>query len=125
MRRKLTAVSLVAALVTALVVLWTGARSGRTAPPPPAGESGQTPTNTIAAEFRVDGMFCSLCAANLARVLADHPGVTAARVELGEQVALVQYNPAAITTAEVEAIIEETGVFRAELLTRSEPTGKE
>jgi Cu+-exporting ATPase len=78
-----------------------------------------TSSNTAAAEFKVDGMDCSRCAANLARVLQEQPGVATARVDFDKKLAVVQYDATKSTAEQIEKTMEETGVFRAELVSRS------
>lgn len=88
------------------------------------GESKATSPNTAGAEFKIDGMHCSLCAANLARVLEEQPGVATARVDIDKKLAVVQYDATKTTTEQIEKTIEETGVFRAELVSRPVPQEK-
>lgn len=80
------------------------------------GQAEATSSNTVAAEFKVDGMDCSRCAANLARVLEEQSGVATARVDFDKKLAVVQYDANKTTAEQIEKTIEETGVFRAELV---------
>ena len=74
--------------------------------------------NSTSAEFSIEGMHCSLCAANLARVLEEQSGVGSARVDLENKRAVVRYDTTKTTIQQIEKTIEETGVFRAELVNR-------
>lgn len=76
------------------------------------------------AEFKVDGMDCSRCAANLARVLEKQPGVVAARVDFDKKRAVITYDGKKTTVGQIEKTIEDSGVFRAELVSRPVPKDK-
>ncbi|MBI4485273.1 MAG: heavy-metal-associated domain-containing protein [Acidobacteria bacterium] len=66
------------------------------------GESSVASRNGTTAEFKIDGMHCTLCAANLARVLKEQPGVESARVDFEKKLALVQYDATKTTTEQIE-----------------------
>jgi copper chaperone CopZ len=104
------------------MALWLGTRSGGTSSTPAAGQPHRGLLAATTAEFKVDGMFCSLCAANLGRVLGEQPGVVSARVDFDDKVAVVQYDPKTTTSEELEKIIEESAIFRAELMSRTPET---
>lgn len=119
MQLKLMAAPLGAGLVIALLVLWGSMRSGGTSSALVAGEAVPVLIDAATAEFRVDGMFCSLCAASLGRVLGEQPGVVTARVDFDNKIAVVQYDPKTTTSEQLEKTIEESEVFQAELMSRA------
>ncbi|MGH9159487.1 MAG: heavy-metal-associated domain-containing protein [Vicinamibacteraceae bacterium] len=83
------------------------------------GESHAASSNTTTAAFKVDGMDCSRCAAHLARVLQEEPGVEAACVDFDTKLAVVHYDAKNTTAEQIEKAIEDSGVFRAELVSGS------
>ncbi len=81
-------------------------------------QSKATSSHTAAVEFKVDAMDCSRCAANLARALEEQPGVATARVDFEKKLAVVQYDANTTAAEQIAKTIEETGVFRTELVSR-------
>ena len=65
------------------------------------------------AEFHVEGMDCERCAANLAKVLQQHPGVTSADVDFATKIARVTYEPRRTDGNAIAKTIESLGVFKA------------
>lgn len=124
MRLKLIGVPVAAGVVIGLVVLSTGALSG-----PNSSSVGGVPdggaVNEATAEFKVDGMYCSLCAANLGRVLEEQPGVVAARVDFDKNLAIVSYDASKMSAERLKATLEDSGVFHADLASLALPQDKE
>lgn len=65
------------------------------------------------AEFQIEGMDCERCAANLARVLQQHAGVTSATVDFATKIARVTYEPGRTDRNAIAKTIESLGVFKA------------
>lgn len=80
-----------------------------------AGENGGS-TGPADAAFAIGGMHCERCAANLARVLQQHPGVTSAGVDFAGRIARVTYEPATTDSDAIAGAIDSLGVFSATLL---------
>ena len=60
-------------------------------------------------ELTVDGMQCEGCVAGVQNALTSRPGVTAAAARLDDGLVTVEFDPAAIDRAGIEAAIEEAG----------------
>lgn len=75
------------------------------------GAKGSSSTSAKA-EFQIEGMHCERCAANLAKVLQQHPGVTSADVDFGSKIARVTYEPGSTDTNAITKTIESLGVFK-------------
>lgn len=124
MRPKLIGLSVAAGVVIGVVVLSRGAVSG-----PNSSSVGGVPdgaaVNAATAEFKLDGMYCSLCAANLARVLEEQPGVVVARIDFDEKLAIVSYDAKKMRAEQLEATIEDSGVFRATLASLAQRLDKD
>ncbi len=98
MRRKPLG-SVVAVLVLAILAFAAGALS--------AGESGQT------VALKVDGLTCPSCAYRLKTALEKVPGVKRAKVSWEKGEAVVEYQPGAVTVAQlIEAAKSEGFVAR-------------
>lgn len=81
--------------------------------------------NHATAEFEVTGMACARCAANLARVLEQQPGVTSAQVDADKKVARVAYDSTKTDPESIIKAIESLGVFRATVRKGASPTGSQ
>lgn len=68
------------------------------------------------AEFQIEGMHCERCAANLAKVLQQHPGVRSADVDFESKIARVTYDAGSTDTNAIAKTIESLGVFKAKPL---------
>jgi copper chaperone CopZ len=64
------------------------------------------------AVFRIDGLLCSLCAANVRRSLGRVEGVIEARVDLDAGIAQVDYDPDYVSTRDLKEAIERTVILR-------------
>ncbi|MEL7656073.1 MAG: sulfite exporter TauE/SafE family protein [Bacillota bacterium] len=65
--------------------------------------------NYIAITFRVNGMSCVNCENKIERTLKNKKGIANAIVSYGKGTAIVTYDPALITAAEIEDIINQLG----------------
>lgn len=124
MRVKFIGWSVAAGLAVALTVLLTGVASGPPSAPAAGVSQDGASANAATAEFKIDGMYCSLCAANLARVLEEQPGVLAARVDFDKKLAIVDYGAKETTAEQIEKTIDDFGAFRAELVSGPVTTSK-
>ena len=70
-------------------------------------------TRSATAEFHVEGMDCERCAANLAKVLRQHSGVTSADVDFATKIAHVTHEPRRTDGNAIAKTIESLGVFKA------------
>ncbi|HOT06489.1 MAG: putative copper-exporting P-type ATPase A [Methanosaeta sp. PtaB.Bin039] len=61
------------------------------------------------AELRVSGMTCATCATTIENALLDRSGVQAAQVNLGNETATVEYDPALVRLADLEGAVREAG----------------
>lgn len=59
--------------------------------------------------FEVRGLHCASCVATLEKRLLSHPAVEVAVVNLAQEEALVKYDPAGLTRAEIFAMVAEAG----------------
>ena len=64
------------------------------------------------AVLRVDGLLCSVCAANVRRRLERTDGVLSARVDLERGSAHVRYDPARTTPRSLTAAVERSVILR-------------
>lgn len=86
----------------------------------------ETPSQSgTTAEFTIHGMECALCAANLARVLQEEPGVLSAAVDFEQKRAVVTYDTDKTSPEELKKTIDDFGVFRAELVSPGTPTDRQ
>ena len=60
-------------------------------------------------ELQVEGMTCAACVSRVERVLRKEPGVLAATVNLATERAAVDYLPATVTPARLQAVIRDAG----------------
>ena len=70
-------------------------------------------TASARAEFQIEGMDCERCAANLAKMLQEHPGVTSAEVDFATKIARVMYEPGRTDRNAIAKTIESLGVLKA------------
>lgn len=63
--------------------------------------------NTVT--FKVGGMVCDGCAANVERTLATLQGIANCQVNYANEQATVQYNPQQIAAAAIQAEVEAVG----------------
>ncbi|NOR46703.1 MAG: copper ion binding protein, partial [Methanosarcinaceae archaeon] len=63
------------------------------------------PGSTVETKFKVSGMTCASCSANVERILKKQPGVASASVNLPMEKASVTYDPALITPKQMEEAI--------------------
>ncbi|MBA3640537.1 MAG: heavy-metal-associated domain-containing protein [Acidobacteria bacterium] len=70
-------------------------------------------SSAATAEFQIEGMHCERCAANLAKVLQQHPGVRSADVAFESKIARVTYEAGSTDTDAIAKTIESLGVFKA------------
>ena len=62
--------------------------------------------STTTATFSVDGMTCSGCVRSVTNAIRQAPGVASVDVSLGDKRAIVEYDPATCTPAQiVDAIV--------------------
>ncbi|MDK2916416.1 MAG: P-type Cu+ transporter [Euryarchaeota archaeon] len=61
------------------------------------------------AELRISGMHCASCALNVERALKGRDGVHDARVNLANETAVVEYDPAKATLADLERTVSDAG----------------
>ncbi|MAT05884.1 MAG: copper-translocating P-type ATPase [Acidimicrobiaceae bacterium] len=73
------------------------------------GPTSDQPLATEQIEFRVTGMSCASCVSNIETVLGALPGVDRVDVSFGTERATVEYDPAQITPADLQAAVADTG----------------
>ncbi|MPY89460.1 MAG: hypothetical protein GEU99_16225 [Luteitalea sp.] len=78
------------------------------------GEATAASGEKATATFTIDGMDCTRCAANLARLLEEEPGIAAARVDFENKRAVVDYDANTTSPEQIEQTINDLGVLRAE-----------
>jgi len=62
------------------------------------------------AEFTVEGMTCAIgCAATIEKKIAKMEGVKSAKVDFDKKLAMVEYDVAKVTTANLEETVKKTG----------------
>ncbi|MDD2754563.1 MAG: heavy metal-associated domain-containing protein, partial [Methanothrix sp.] len=61
------------------------------------------------AELKVAGMVCAACTAAIEKALCNLDGVASARVNLGTEIASVEYNPDKLRLADLEKAIRDVG----------------
>ena len=66
-------------------------------------------TNTKHAELRIAGMTCAMCSKAVENSLLDSPGVVLAQVNLGNETAAVEYDPAQVTLPNLEQAVTDAG----------------
>ncbi|MDH4228391.1 MAG: heavy metal translocating P-type ATPase [Nitrospirota bacterium] len=77
-------------------------------------DSVSAPTATRRVEMPVTGMSCAACAARIEKVLGRREGVVSAQVNFGTTSAIVEYDPARLTPADLVATVQQTGYGVAE-----------
>lgn len=75
---------------------------------------------TDKAEFAITGMHCAACSGRIERVVQKLPGVVQATVNLATEKAVVLYNSAEVTSAEIKAAIEKIGFGAHNVASRAE-----
>lgn len=61
-------------------------------------------------EFGIDGMTCAMgCAATIEKKMAKMDGVKSAKVDFHNQLAMVEYDEAKVTTQSLEATVKKAG----------------
>ncbi|HEY5684094.1 MAG TPA: copper ion binding protein, partial [Acidimicrobiia bacterium] len=73
------------------------------------GPAAETTAGTEQAEFRVSGMSCASCVANIESVLGALPGVERVDVSFGTERAVVEFDPSRVTPAELQAAVADAG----------------
>lgn len=73
------------------------------------GEVNIMPEEKRKAELRISGMHCASCALNVERALKGRDGVHDARVNLANETAVVEYDPAKATLADLERTVSDAG----------------
>ena len=85
-------------------------------------------SSTVSATFRIDGMGCPSCAKEITKALKSAPGVESAAVKYREGEAVVQYDPAKVTTDQLVHAIERASnafyTYRAKPLAEKSRSGK-
>ena len=73
------------------------------------GLSTEVTLNTDRAEFRVSGMSCASCVVNIESVLGEIPGVDRVDVSFGTERATVEFDPARVSAADLQAAVADAG----------------
>lgn len=73
----------------------------------PGDSAGATATTSV--EFRVEGMHCGSCVANVQESLEEQAGVTTATVDLDAARAVVTFDPSTIDVDALAAVVAEAG----------------
>lgn len=61
------------------------------------------------AELKISGMTCSMCSTTIEKSLASLPGVQKAQVNLGNEIALVEYDPTQLRLPDLEKAVTDVG----------------
>ncbi|MBN1860584.1 MAG: copper-translocating P-type ATPase [Candidatus Thermoplasmatota archaeon] len=61
------------------------------------------------AELKISGMTCAMCSSTIAKSLAGLPGVLKAQVNLGNELASVEYDPAQVNLLDLEKAVTDVG----------------
>jgi P-type Cu+ transporter len=61
------------------------------------------------AELKISGMTCSMCSSTIEKSLASLPGVQKAHVNLGNELALVEYDPSQVKLSDLEKAVTDVG----------------
>ena len=61
------------------------------------------------AELKISGMTCSMCSTTIEKSLASLPGVQKAQVNLGSEIALVEYDPTQLKLPDLEKAVTDVG----------------
>jgi P-type Cu+ transporter len=61
------------------------------------------------AEMKISGMTCATCSSTIEKSLASLPGVSKAQVNLGSELASVEYDPARITLRDLDKAVSDVG----------------
>src|SRR5690606_21266113 len=83
-------------------------------------ENSIMPEEKKKAELKISGMHCASCALNIERALRGRDDVYEARVNLAAGTAVVEYDPAKASLADLERTVSEAGfeVVRSEVTVR-------
>jgi len=68
-----------------------------------------TGENTKQAELKIAGMTCAMCAKTVESSLSNSDGVMFAQVNLGNEIATVEYDPAKVKLAELDKAVKDAG----------------
>ncbi|HIG98997.1 MAG TPA: copper-translocating P-type ATPase [Thermoplasmata archaeon] len=60
-------------------------------------------------ELKISGMTCSMCSSTIEKSLASLPGVQKAQVNLGNELASVEYDPAQVKLTDLEKAVKDVG----------------
>ncbi len=61
------------------------------------------------AELKISGMTCSMCSTTIEKSLASLPGVQKAQVNLGNELAVVEYDPSQVKLTDLEKAVADVG----------------
>jgi P-type Cu+ transporter len=61
------------------------------------------------AELKISGMTCAMCSSTIEKSLSNLPGVLTAQVNLGNELASVEYDPAQVTIGDLEKAVTDVG----------------
>ena len=61
------------------------------------------------AELKISGMTCAMCSSTIEKSLQSLPGVLTAQVNLGNELASVEYDPAQVTIGDLEKAVTDVG----------------
>ena len=61
------------------------------------------------AELKISGMTCAMCSSTIEKSLSSLPGVLTAQVNLGNELASVEYDPAQVTIGDLEKAVTDVG----------------
>jgi len=61
------------------------------------------------AELKISGMTCAMCSSTIEKTLSALPGVSKAEVNLGKELASVEYDPAKIQLKDLDKAVEDVG----------------
>jgi Cu+-exporting ATPase len=64
---------------------------------------------TKKAELKISGMTCAMCSSTIEKSLANLPGVKKAQVNLGNELASVEYDPTLVTLNDLEKAVADVG----------------
>ncbi|HEX9811800.1 MAG TPA: heavy metal translocating P-type ATPase [Burkholderiales bacterium] len=66
-------------------------------------------TPTVKRQYKIGGMACSFCVASISKALGRLAGVQRVNVNLAHEEALVEFNPARVTSREIERTLRDLG----------------
>ena len=61
------------------------------------------------AELKISGMTCAMCSSTIQKSLEKIPGVLKAQVNLGNELASVEYDPAQVNLGDLEKAVTDVG----------------